>query len=422
MTVYKINNNKVANEVSLYILILLTIVLSRDTLVTSVKLGFYKSFIIYGAIIFIFMLLFLVNNHRNFKINKNSTLIFAIYLGLIMLSATIKMDFQMYIISIIFYIFLAYFFIYIFTFEDFLSKYSNIMVVVGLLSLICTYFIRIIIYRFGLGDQISLVTNSSGLRFFNFGVAYVVALPNYIRNFGIFREPGVYQFFLIIPLLYEVFIRKNKKRYFHIIILIATLVSTFSLVGMVALALIALIYFVELIINYKKDKVCYKRELKIIVYLIVISMVIFGLLYFLNDNFKGTINQLVLKAVTSNDSSSSRMESLINNIKAFLSSPIIGRKFAYVQGLSGDNTNSLFSLFAIFGVFTGILTTILHYRMAKMISKNKIINIVIFTILIMITNTQFLIGNSLYWIILFSVLMKNRSSVHSKEIVRYKGI
>ena len=109
-----------------------------------------------------------------------------------------KLDFQLYIVSILFYIGTAILFTCIFTIDHLLKSYSNIISCLALYSLITCYALRFVWFPEGAVDQsLSIILNSSGTPFINCGLSYVVAIPTYIRNFGIFREPGVYQFFSI---------------------------------------------------------------------------------------------------------------------------------------------------------------------------------------------------------------------------------
>lgn len=408
MKKYSIVSNKFFNNILLYILLLSTILLSRDTLISSIRLGFYKSFFIYIGIILIVILGVCINLIKNneFKIcniNKNLTVNILIFIGLIFVTSLIKFDFQMYIISIIFYILVTYIFVNLFEFEDFFKKFSNIMVFLSIISLIMCYVFRgTILFPGGvISSNIPVVVNSAGVPFFDFGLSYVVAWPYYIRNFGVFREPGVYQFFLLMPFIYEVLIERKKVRYFNIIVLLLTVVSTFSLAGILVMILVIFVYIARIIVE-KKDT---KKRLTIIVLLGIIGLIIMTLFYMNNYNLKSIIDEAFKKLTTVNESSSARMESIINNIKFFITSPIWGRKFAYVQYASQHNTNSTLSIFAIFGVIVGFLHVYFLYVLTAKVSNNKKIRIAVLIIMFMLINSQFLIGNTMFWVITFSVFM-----------------
>jgi hypothetical protein len=412
MKKYNLVKNELLNNILLYMLIFFTIILSRDTLITSVKIGFYKTFFLYVIIIFSLGLLMIMSNYGKIKIKKRATTSIGGFIALLAITSLIKLDFQTYVLSIIMYIIAAYLFIYLFTFEDFFKKFSNVMVLLSSFSLVTCYAIRSIIFQDGvINNNISIIYNSTGLKFFDFGLSYVVALPYYIRNFGLFREPGVYQFFLLIPLIYELLLRKVKLRYFNLTVIIITLISTFSLAGLGIMGLIIIIFIIKLILDKKIT-----RKITLILSIIGVSF-IFSLivLYFKNDNFYWIVRESIKKLFTVNDSTSSRLKSIFNNISLFIRSPLWGNDFALVQYASEHNTNTTISVFAIFGIFTGALHVWFQYLFAKMISDRNTIKLLMLIALILMINSQFLLGNSGFWIFTFSIFMIGEDEVNEEN-------
>lgn len=420
---YKLVNNKAINNILLYIIIFATIIFSRDTLITSLKLGFYKSFFINLFIISIMVGLILINSVKNKRfdlvnIRKIPIINIAIFTGLIIITSVIKLDFQMYILSIIFYIFVAYLFIMIFTFEDFFEKFSNIMVFLSIISLIMCYAFRnTLLFPSGVvNNNIPTITNSVGTSFFDFGLTYVVSRAYYIRNFGLFREPGVYQFFLLVPLIYELLIKRKNIRYFNIIILIVTVISTFSLAGIIIMGLLILTYIINIILEGSITK----KLLISIIYIAVIGSSVIILLYFNNTNFSSIINESFKKLTTVNQSSSARIGSVITNIELFLRSPIWGNDFAIVQYASAHNTNSTMSIFSIFGIIVGTLHIWYIYVFTGRSSNKKSIRILLSLLILLLINSQFLLGNTMFWIIMFSVFMLGKDSDKECEELEIK--
>lgn len=416
MNIQKIGN-RIINDILMYSIIFTTIIFSRDTLITSIGLGFYKSFIIYLVVITILISLVILLNKdikvELLNIKKEFSINILLFLGLIIITSLIKLDFQMYILSIIIYILIAYMFITIFKFDDFFKKLSNIMVFLSIISLIFCYAFRdTILFPNGvINSNIPIVENSSGLKFFNFELSYVVALPYYIRNFGIFREPGVYQIFLIIPLVYELLIEKKKMRYFNISILIITVFSTFSLTGIIVMILIIFTYFIKMIFERRVTK----SIVRILIFITISSLILGIFLYMLNSNFSSVVNESIIKITTINPSSSARLESALNNISLFLRSPVWGNDFSVVQEASIHNTNSSISIFAIFGFFVGALHLFYLYIFSERVSNNKIIRGMVILIFLLLFNSQFLLGNIVFWIVIFSAFMR----VEDKELYNY---
>lgn len=406
--IYRLTNNKVLNEILLYGLIFSAVIFSRDTLISSVKIGFYKTFSIQVIILIISVSLLLFNNRGNILFKKNATREIGIFTFLIVITSLIKLDFQMYILSILFYIIMAYFFIYIFSFESFFKKLSNIMIFLGIISLICCYLLKPVLFPEGVRNgYLYIISNSSGLEFFDLGLSYVVAAPYYIRNFGLFREPGVYQFFLVVPLIYELLIEKKKKRIFNILLLMIAIFSTFSLTGIIVMSIIVIIYFLKLIVEGNMTK-------KIIIGLTISAIMAGGILctlYFANSNFQSIVNESIAKLFSVNESTNARGGSLVTNIKLFLQSMIWGNNFSVVQYASAHNTNSTFSLFAIFGIFVGSLSVWYHYLFTKMISDKIIIKIIMLGAILILVNSQFFLGNCIFWIFIFTPFMDKECDI-----------
>ena len=86
------------------------------------------------------------------------------------------------------------------------------------------------------------IVNSVNNIFYNFGIAFVLKSEYYIRNFSFFREPGVYQTFIVLALVFLLFcknLEENKiKKIGSSLLFIITIVSTFSTTGIVILTMI----------------------------------------------------------------------------------------------------------------------------------------------------------------------------------------
>ncbi len=402
--IYDLLKNELLNNLIKYILIFLTIILSRDTLITSIKLGFNKSFIFYVIAILIVIVLLFSNNKGNIKIKFEATRNILVFIGILAVVSIIKLDFQLYIMSIIFYISVAYLFIYLFTFDEFFQKLSNIMCVLAVISLISLYCLKGILFPGGIVNaNMPIVANIENLKFFDLGLSYVVAFPHYMRNFGVFREPGVYQFFLLIPLIYELLLNKNKLRYINIAILSITIISTFSLVGVCVLGIVITIHILKLALEKRMTK----KNIYLLLMVAFLFIIVVYSLYLTNYNFKSIIKESFKKAVTINESTSTRGLALERNLKLFLKNPILGNDFSNVNNEFAHNTTSTLSIFAIFGLFSGILHVLFQLKFARKVSSNKLIVALTFIVVMLMINTQFLLGNTLFWVFTFSVFMSD---------------
>lgn len=116
----------------------------------------------------------------------------------------------------------------------------------GAYSVLAAYILRIGVDRGAYA--VPVFRNSMGFEFHNFFLSIVPDTYVKNRNFGIFREPGVYQFFLITALYlnnYEVEWKKTWQLWLVNGILAATMVSTFATGGVAEMGLLAIVLFFD---------------------------------------------------------------------------------------------------------------------------------------------------------------------------------
>lgn len=400
---YKLFKNNILNEAYLYLLVIICLTLNRDTLISSIGIGFINSLIIQVFIIGVTSIIIIAKYRSELLVQENSFWTMIGFFVIILFSTLLKMDFQMYIISIMFYIYTAFLLSQIYLFRDFFNKFSDVMLILSIYSLIACYCLRPILFVHGnTNPSFIVVTNSANTPFFNLGLSYVVAQPYYLRNFSIFREPGVYQFFLLIPLIYELLVFEGKKiRWLRILSFVLSILSTFSPPGILVMGLIFVIFVMKQIYEKKMTK---KNAIAVGALLLFIFLAIF-ILYFSKQEFSDLISQTIFKIFTINESSSARLNSLNISITNFLLSPLWGVQFSKIVSENGNCTNSTFSMMAIFGLFAGCLFTWLQYLFTKLLSHNKLLKISMLIVLIVMVNTQFLLGNIVFWIFAFTPFM-----------------
>lgn len=200
-----------------YVVLFAIIALSPDTLLGGVVIGVYRSTLIL-CIICLPMYLEVIKRKN---ISKD-ILIAIILISLIMLSMLINRDFVGYHFYILFSIINGYIYSKEFLIKEMKNKYINIMLFLCVYSLITTYIIKYII------PGVPTIINTANVVFYNYIFSYAIPTANYIRNFGIFREPGVFQMFISLALLFE-FNKTNISKK-NILIFTLTMISTFSTV------------------------------------------------------------------------------------------------------------------------------------------------------------------------------------------------
>lgn len=234
---------------------------------------------------------------------------------------------------------------------------------ISLYSLICTYILKIIAPKLGF---IRIVRNSAGTAFYNFIFCYVHTGTNYYRNYGVFREPGVYAYFLCLALLFLIL----KKKHFDqkdftstLVILVITLITTFSTTGYIAILVILIwVAFVRKELNYK---------LAIILSIATVALIVFS------NNF---IDNPLSKLNANSSSYLYRIESIKTAMNLIIKRPLgyginIGlNEMATNYGMATfHNTNTWTTLAVYFGIPFMVITTLGMIMFIKKTSSSLVL-------------------------------------------------
>ena len=265
------------------------------------------------------------------------------------------------------------------------------------------------------------LTNSAGNRFYN---AFLYVQPAWssasLRNYGIFREPGVYQMYVIVALLFTI-ANEQKSEIKKVIVLVVTVITTVSTTGYIALAVVILIYL------RKKTNVT-KNQKKII--MMVVSL---GVLYLLtNTNLFSFDKEHQYESVfykltdITRWTTIARFASVTENIRIMLIKPIFGVGLAELDRLfpmlalenygfaSTHNTNTFLIQFAAHGVVYGTLYIWGYVKFAKRLagSRDWLLYFFVFVILFMGENLTF---SGFASLMLMSGFYYNSSAVRSSQ-------
>lgn len=395
----RIFQNDKRNRIAQFMLMYLTIYFGRDTLVNT-QIGMLASYIVLEILVLglvIKVLMALIQKQIGFKDLKKRFLFLIVCACLAVLSMFFNHSFTFRYITLLFAIGLAVLMTLFFERGQFYKTYSKV---------ICFYVISSMIITYVIGDSIVLITmtNAAGLRFSNLILGYVPLLDNYVRNFSIFREPGVFQFFILLALYYDMMVMREKgiKNKIEIIVLVLGLISTFSVSGFACFAVLVLAYIL------KEENLQYVLEHKKQLFKlgVVAILGIIALLYF-NDSVYWMVHSMIekIKGLGVNDP---RVSSIIANSSLFVQSPIVGNDVNNVLAVVEHNTCSLLVIFATFGIGFGSLITYIWMRLIEMnrntmIEKIKVATLVVFFFLLL--NNQCLITNIyLYAFPIFNIL------------------
>ena len=378
------------------------LLLARDTIITSVIVGFYKSQFLMLALMGLLGLAFLVYNRHNLRqivTDRRIFLIFALTLFFVWVMV-LKQDWQIMYFSIllclIFPVFLTFF-----TDSSRVAKYYVvILTLLSVYALITTYLIRKLGYM-GIITHPRSVTNDAGMVFFDYGLSFAVDHRYWHRNFGIFREPGVYQFFLLLGLYlnhYSVEWKRERTRWIFSVLLAVTMISTYSIGGFAELGLFAVFLYLDK--KYYRTKAgrwvgigCIAAAVAVVILVIIEAQkpeFVYSPLYELYDMF--------IRLTTASDSSVDRGSALITDLRMFLDHPLLGTKIAPVLHGTNHNTSSTLILFAITGIIGGLLHLATWVALLWKKQRNVFGNLLLLLIFLMSFNTQNLVADVFFWL------------------------
>lgn len=378
------------------------LLLARDTLITSVKLGFYRSQFLMLALMGLLGVVFLIYNRRKLgQILTDRRLFLILALALFFVGVMVlKRDWQIMYFSMLLCLIFAVFLTFFTDISRVAKSYVVILTALSVYALIATYVLRKLGYM-GIFPHPKSVTNDADMVFFDYGLCFAVDHRYWHRNFGIFREPGVYQFFLLLGLylnIYRVRWEREGVRWFFTIALTVTMISTYSIGGFAELGLFAV--FVYLDKKYYRTKLgrwaligCIAGAVAVVIAVIVEARkpeFVYSPLYEFYDMF--------VRLTTPSDSSVDRGSALIIDLRMFLDHPLLGSKIAPVLHGTNHNTSSTLILFAITGVFGGLLHLATWVALLWKKERNVFVNLLLLLIFLMSFNTQNLIADVFFWL------------------------
>ncbi len=393
-------------------LIFISLYIGRDTLVCNELLGFYASQILTALIFIVYGIIFLVTNRRSFKkiIMDIRMVIFVSFSILFTGIMILKQDFTLTYMSMIFALAFALFISYIADFKTIARYFVYTICFFTVYSLITNYILRGLL--FSNVDKLPMLTNSAGNEFINMGFSFILNRSDYYRNFCIYREPGVFQFFLIFSLLFETFLIDHhmKKKVTIISVLCIGMLSTFSTTGFIELLLYFLLLFV---LHYKS---IFSSKKRVILIMSLSSAIIIGFAFVIQNNsdLYWTFRPMITKLFTSNESLMARLESITGNISIFVHHPFLGDNVSNVLNGVTHNTSSSLVMFSMFGMVVGVIyfaIWLLHiqvYCMNQKLSISKAsVNLLLFLIVFISFNCENLISNLYFTIIPILSLMES---------------
>ena len=375
--------------------------LSRDTLVSSCLIGFTKSQVLMFGLILLLGGVFLLKNRSQLpRILKDRRVVLLVVSALILLAPmVIKQDWQLMYFSVLLCLLFPVFLTYFTNSREIAKYYVIILTVLGIYSMFATYVLRRLVWAGML--TVPEFMNSSQWPFFNFGFTYAVNWEFWHRNFGIFREPGVYQFFILLAVFlnnYLVDWDKNWKLWLCNVTLAFTMLTTFAIGGFAELGLFILfVYF---------DQKWYREnwgKIVAVFFLSALAAVVGYIVYSIQQpQFEQTIfyefYDMFTRLFGNSDSANDRMDAVTTNLELFTRNPILGDTIVNVLHGTAHNTSSTLLLYAIGGIACGSLNVAAWVALTWKRERSIFGNLVLLLALFMSFNTQNLIANVYFWL------------------------
>ena len=390
-----------AGRAVLWTALFLLLLLARDTLLTSCLVGFTTAQLLGMALAAVLALVFAVYNRRQlpFICRDRRLILAAVFAAGLLVPMLLKRDWQMMYFSILFCPLLAIAASFAVRWEQAAKAYVQMIAALAAYSLLCTYVLK------GMAQGLPVFENASQWPFYNFGLSFVVTWPAWFRNFGIFREPGVYQFFLLLGLYlnnYAAQWDKPWKLWLCNGVLAVTMLSTFSVAGVAALGAFAVFLYWD-----KKYYRTRQGRWALAVAGLAVLAVLAHLAYTLmTQQFGGSIYyefyDMFLRLTSGGESSSDRMNAVHTDLSYLLKNPIVGAPIAQVFESTAHNTSSTLILYAILGVAGGSLGLLVWVWMLWDRRRCLLGNLWLVGVMLLSFNTQNLVADVFFW--LFPVL------------------
>lgn len=395
MNDYRFPENRITKLLlALYLFVMLY--LCRDSMFCLNVVGFYPAMAITLALTALLALVFLWYQRRNLKavfLDGRVKVALAVTV-LILVPMAAKRDWQFMYLSILICLYTAILLTYFISWRELGKYYVLLMAALGIYSLLAAYLFRIPIDMGWI--QKDVFRNASGVGIYNFLFSAVPRTYAKNRNFGIFREPGVYQYFILLALFlthYGVHWKKRRTMWVMTAILSVVMISTMATGGLAELALLAVFVFF--------DKKLYRNKILLAVVLVIL-IAMPGFLYYNYDYYTPLWYQIELNIINKftrpGDSLFERVESLGMNLDMLRAHPFVGDKLSNVLHVAENNTSSSLILFAAFGVVSGAFHVVAWGALVWDRKRNVVGNLLLMVILFLSFNTQNLIADQFFWL------------------------
>lgn len=402
---------KINTDVLYFLLIGIIIIVSDDTLFFGTNSNEYFILLKYITLIVLSLIWGLTHIHRSVSVA------FGVCLGMclmVLLSCIFNADFRIGYFYKCTLLILAYEIATTVPIKKLAFQIDKIM-----FFLTASSIIGMVVATFAkpLLNFLPIFTNSAGVKFYN-SIIFMIEVTDYtLRNFGIFREPGVFQVYIIIAFILHLYnITPNKIS--HIFVYVIGVILTFSTTGYLALASLMLLYLI------KKNKDVKARNKKII----IILFFIFGLIYMAFQTTLLSSEGIIFNKFSNmkRHTTIARFASFSSNFEIWIKYPIfgaglktVGEQFSiltyFKYGYATEhNTNTLMNELATYGIIYTFVFVIGFYKFIKKTTQNKIEQALILLTLFLLSCGEKLTFSPIIYIFIFYGFKKKENITYGE--------
>ncbi len=239
-----------------------------------------------------------------------------------------------------------------------------------------------------------------------------------LRSYAFFREPGVYQMFIILAIVIELFVIE-KFRWWHVGLYMFAILATRSTTGYMCLLLVMLMTALHFMKKNRKTILC-----------IMGASAVGGILV---PTMLGSILAKFTATGVQSHSWLSRLASVVTNIYFWKQSPFIGMGLSYINenfetvnrvvfGLQAgtlkikDNTNTVLLFFAAYGTVVGIMFLIGTFGWCKAVAKSNLQTLILFVTLVFLYAGEAVNGTCYPYILFFMGMFYLGDNMHKKRV------
>lgn len=370
------------------------LLLSRNSLLCTSAIGLMPATVLTLALMGGGGLLFLFTNRGQWKaiLTDGRIALMAVSGLCFALPMVFKRDWQLMYFSMYIGVFFAIALTYVMDSRELAKYYVLVITAVSIWSVLATYLFRIPADRGYLVPPIAV--NPIGQGFYNYGLAFVSITYVKTRNFGIFREPGVYQYFLILGMYlnnYRIDWDKSWKLWTANAAMILAMLTSFATGGIAEMGLLALIVFFDK--GYYRDK----RARRIAICSILLVAVAVVLMILQGGAAFKTLRNMVSKLFYASPSKTDRIDSIFINLWLFAASPIVGNTVLKVVEAIENNTSSSTMVYAIVGFAGGTLNLAGWIALVWQGKEKLWVKLGVLVVLLLAFNTTMLIRDIFFW-------------------------